>query len=275
MKPFKLAMIQMSVVGGEVARNLTRAGELIGEAASAGARVALLPECLDVGWTHSDSRKLATPVPSGRTFRSLAASAADNGIFVCAGLSERSGDHVYNSSVLIDPKGELLALHRKLNELDIGHDCYNQGDRLGVVQTELGTIGMMICADAFAKDEAISRSLGYMGADIILSPCAWAVPHDHDNVGTPYGAEWKTVYGPVAREFAMTIAGVSNVGEITSGPWCGRRCIGCSLAVGPTGNVLTMGPYGVGAETILYLDVQPIDRPARGSAWAARWAPKA
>jgi len=54
----------------------------------------------------------------------------------------------------------------------------------------------MICADAFAKDHVLSRSLGYMGADIIISPCAWAVPADHDNLKTPYHRhiKWFSAY---------------------------------------------------------------------------------
>jgi predicted amidohydrolase len=113
----------------------------------------------------------------------------------------------------------------------------------------------MICADAFAPGHVISRTLGLMGAKLILSPCAWAVPADHDNVREPYGQLWGDSYGPVCREFKLWIAGASNVGQIASGPWAGRKCIGCSLLVGPDGQQLLMGPYGENAETILYADV--------------------
>ena len=271
MSTFKLAMIQMAVAGGEVVPNLERAERLISEAAAHGAHIALLPECLDVGWTHSRSRELAEPVPDGPTFLRLADSARTNGIYVCAGITEREGNRVFNASVLIDPRGNLLALHRKLNELEIGHLAYDQGDRLGVVQTELGTIGMMICADAFTRDLAVGRSLGYMGADFILSPCAWAVPADHDNIKTPYGGEWIRVFEPIARQFSMTIVGASNVGEIVDGPWKGRLCIGNSLAIGPSGDVLAVGPYGVAAESILYLEIDLVTRPARGGCWERHW----
>ena len=106
---------------------------------------------------------------------------------MCAGLIERHGSRVYNAAVLIDPSGEVILHHRKLNELEIGHALYAPGDRLGVVATPLGTIGMMICADAFATGQVVSRTLGLMGADLVVSPCAWAVPADHDNAKEPYG----------------------------------------------------------------------------------------
>ena len=80
---------------------------------------------------------------------------------------------MFNAAVIINPAGKVLLKHRKLNELFIGHEHYAQGDRLNVVDTEYGTFGLMICADGFAKDQVIARSLCYMDADVILSPCAW------------------------------------------------------------------------------------------------------
>ena len=102
-------------------------------------------------------------------------------MFVAAGLVERAGDRLYNAAVLIAPAGEILLHHRKINELDIALDLYSVGDRLGVVETELGTLGLAICADNFGSSLAIAHVLARMGAQVILSPSAWAVDADHDN----------------------------------------------------------------------------------------------
>lgn len=268
---FRLALIQMEVLGGEKARNLRRAETLISEAAAAGARVLLLPEALDLGWTHPSALDQAEPIPSGEACQRLAEAARQQGVYVCAGLTERAAGAIYNAAVLISPQGEVILTHRKLNELEIGQPFYAQGDRLTVCHTELGAIGLMICADGFARDQVISRSLGYMGADLILSPCAWAVEADHDNALQPYGELWRSAYRPVAQDFSLWIAGASNVGWITGGPWEGRKCIGCSLAIDPQGRVVVQGPYGVTAETILYIDIEPVERPARGDGWASHW----
>jgi predicted amidohydrolase len=125
----------------------------------------------------------------------------------------------------------------------------------------------MICADGFATGQVVSRALALMGADVILSPSAWAVRADHDNTRNPYGQEWRDCYVPVAKEFGLWVVGVSNVGPLEAGPWEGRRCIGCSLVIGAGGREVVQGPYGEGAETILYVDVQPHRRTARGSGW--------
>jgi predicted amidohydrolase len=264
---FKLALIQMRVDGGCPDQNLGRAETLIAQAAQAGAAVVLLPEALDCGWGHSSARSLAGTIPGGPACEKLRQLARAHGVHVCAGLVERSGEQLFNAAVLLNPRGELLLHHRKLNELDLARDLYAQGDRLAVAATPLGTFGLMICADAFARGQVVSRTLGLMGADVLLSPCAWAVPADHDNATDPYGRLWLENYGPVARDFRLWIAGASNVGPITDGAWKGRPCIGCSLVVGPDGHPVLQGPYGVAAETILYVDVQPEPRPARGDGW--------
>jgi predicted amidohydrolase len=155
---------------GERDLNLAHAREQIGKAATSGADIALLPEVMDLGWTHPSALELADRIPGGDAFEQLADAAETNNIYVCAGIVERDGDSIYNSAVIIGPDGNLLIRHRKLNELDIAHDLYAQGDRLNVCHTSLGTLGLMICADGTSKDWVIQRSLGYMGADIILSP---------------------------------------------------------------------------------------------------------
>jgi predicted amidohydrolase len=268
---FRLAMVQMRVEGGAGAANLDRAVDWIGRAAERGAQVILLPEALDAGWTHPSARSLAEPIPEGEPCRRLCAAARLHGVYVCAGLTEGAGDARYNAAVLINPRGELLWHHRKLNELEIGHACYALGNRLGVTRTTLGTFGVMICADAFARGQVVSRTLGLMGADVILSPCAWAVPANHDNVREPYGQLWRDNYGPVARSFRLWIAGCSNVGPITGGPWAGRKCIGCSLLVGPDGAPVLQGPYGEDAEVLLSAEIEPVPRPAQGDGWEQWW----
>jgi predicted amidohydrolase len=268
---FKLALVQMLVEGGRKESNLRRAIKHIHEAAAKGANLIVLPEAMTLGWTHSSAKTEADEVPGGFSCEALRDAARFNKVYVCSGLIERSGGLIFNSAVLIDPKGEIILHHRKLNELEIGHDLYAQGDRLAVAQTPLGTIGVMICADGFARGQIVSRTLGLMEAEIILSPCAWAVPADHDNSKEPYGQLWLENYCPVARDFEMWIAGVSSVGWLTDGPWKGRKCIGCSLVVGPDGKQVVMGPYGDDAEAILYLEVKIEPRSARGDGWERVW----
>jgi predicted amidohydrolase len=271
LKPFKLAVAQMHVVGGALDANLEHAGEMIAEAAEHGAHLVLLPEAMDLGWTDPSALTMAEPVPGGKSAQLLSSMAKKYQIYICSGLTEKDGEKVYNSAVLIDPTGEVILLHRKINELDIGHAYYALGQSLQVVQTDLGSIGVMICADASTGKHEIPRALSYMGADVILSPSAWAVPADHNNIDNPYGGTWWRAYKPVAKDFRVWIASCSNVGWMTGGPWQGWKAIGCSMVIGPGGNEVLNAPYGENADTILYVDIKPEPRPGQGTTWHNFW----
>jgi predicted amidohydrolase len=251
---FRLGMAQILVEGGGPEPNLDRAVAAICQAGELGCRVVVLPECLDLGWTHTSARELAQPIP-GPHFDRLARAAKDAGVYVAAGLVERAGRKLFNAAVLIGPDGELLLHHRKINELDIALDLYAVGDRIGVAHTEIGTFGLSVCADNFSDSLAISHVLCRMGAQLLLSPSAWAVDADHDNAREPYGKLWLDAYTELSRLYDVTVVGVSNVGRIDAGAWAGRKCIGCSLAVGPGGNVLARGPYGDAAEAVVCVEV--------------------
>lgn len=204
----------------------------------------------------------AERIPVGKTCTFLSEQARKHRLYICSGLIEKAGEKVCNSAVIINPEGELILLHRKINELDIGHPYYALGDRLNVCETEFGTIGLLICADAVAKDHVLLPSLAYMGADVILSPCSWAVRAEHNNQEQPYGQMWKDAYKPIASDFRVWIASCSNVGWMTGGPWKG---IGCSMVIGPGGTDVLHAPYGVDADTVLFVDISPEPRPGQGT----------
>jgi len=268
---YKLALIQMEVEGGKLDENLTRAVGRIRKAALGGARIALLPEVMDLGWTHPSARQFAFEIPEGKTCQALCKAARENSIYVCAGIVEKHGDKLYNAAIIINPSGTVILKHRKINELEIAHDLYATGEGLGVVHTPIGTLGLYICADATAQGNTLSNSLAYMGADIILSPSAWAVPPDFDQIATPYGDTWRKVYQPVSSCFGVWVASVSNVGKIEAGPWKDWHCIGASLVYNAEGEEILQAPYGVNADTILYVDIALKERPARGTTWHKYW----
>jgi len=248
-------MAQILVEPGEPEANLARAERAISEAAAAGCDVVVLPECLDLGWMHVSARTRAEPVPGPVTAR-LARAAAEAGVLVAAGVVERDverGDRLYNAAVLVGPDGALLARHRKISELDVALTLYTPGTSLAVTATPIGVVGLDICADNLPSSLALGRALGQMGAQVVLSPSAWAVPPDHDEVTDPYGDLWLGAYRALATEYRLPVVGVSNVGPVVGGAWDGWRCIGRSLAVGLDGEVLARGPYD--AEALLVVDV--------------------
>jgi predicted amidohydrolase len=259
-RTIKIALAQILVEGGALETNLARVEAAVADAASAGADLIVLPEASDLGWAHPSAVALAGLIPGGATIARCQAMAQRNNIWICIGLNERDSVkpcQYHNAAVLIDRQGKIRLHHRKIHELDFARELYTTGSRMAVVDTEeFGCIGLMICADAFVPDRVISRSLGQMGARLLLSPCAWAVPPDHDNQADPYGKLWLDSYTPVAEEFGMWIAGVSNVGPINAGAWEGRKCIGNSLLIAPDGSTQLQAPYGEAAEGLFLVVIR-------------------
>jgi predicted amidohydrolase len=252
---YKLAMGQMLVEGGNPQKNLERATVMIQQAAASDCAIIVLPECLNLGWTHPSARTLAEPIP-GLHSNVLCQEARFSQIYVVAGLVEREAEYIYNSAILISPEGTILLKHRKINELDIALDLYTTGEALYVIQTPLGTIGVNICADNLPESLEIGGTLATMGADIILSPSSWAVEAKHNNQTEPYGTLWQRSYTALATQHNVTVVGVSNVGWIEAGPWQGHKCIGSSLAVGPSGKIITQGTYGEAAEELIIITIE-------------------
>jgi predicted amidohydrolase len=260
----KIALAQMLVEGGEVSANLGRAKQMIKKAAALGCNFVVLPECLDIGWAHPKAQELAQAIP-GSYSNEICEEARRNQIFVVAGLTERFNDRLYNTAILISQEGAILTKHRKINILTDVEGIYSVGDSLSVVETPFGTIAINICADNSPNSLALGHSLARMGARLILSPCAWAVESDHDNAKAPYGDMWKDSYSTLARLYDMPVIGVSNVGWVTGGPWSGWKCIGCSLAVGSDGEVLTQLPYGESAEKLELVQMELKHSTTRGT----------
>lgn len=263
----KIAMCQMRVNYGDAEGNLRRAADCIARAAQEGAELALLPETLDLGWANPRAAQDAAPIPGPRS-QALSAAARENRIYVCAGLTEQCGGKTYNAAVLLDREGEVRLVHRKINLLtDVEGPCYQVGDRLAVAETELGVLGVSICADNSSSSLVLAESLCRMGAQIVLSPCAWAVPPNCARAY--YGAEWYAPYARLARLYGVATVGVSSVGPVPVGAWAGWSCIGSSIALFPDGVSGVTLPYGEDAETLRIVDV-PLKAPgAMGTALSA------
>jgi predicted amidohydrolase len=118
MSSLKIGLGQMLVEGGKLEENFARARVKVEEAAQNGCQILMLPECLDVGWTHPSSKEIAVPIP-GTTSDVLCYEAKEHEIHVVAGITERYGNSIYNAAILISPEGKILHKHRKITTLGI------------------------------------------------------------------------------------------------------------------------------------------------------------
>src|SRR4030042_1240629 len=182
----KVGMGQLLVEGGEPERNLERAGHMIKDASNKKCDLILLPECLDLAWTHPSAKTEAQPIPGPYSDR-LCSYAKKYNLYVCAGLTEKSGSRVYNTAILVNSSGDIILKYRKINVLTIALDFYSIGDSLSVVETPFGIIGVDICSDNYIDALEIGHTLARMGAQIILSPSSWTIDHSQTETKDPYG----------------------------------------------------------------------------------------
>jgi predicted amidohydrolase len=136
--------------------------------APADADVILLPEGITVVGTGKAYADVVETIP-GPTTNRLAALARERKAYVAAGIYEREGKVLYNTSILLDRQGNLVGRYRKVylpaGEVEGG---LTPGVGYPVFPTDFGTVGMMICYDVMFPEPA--KAMAAQGADLILLP---------------------------------------------------------------------------------------------------------
>lgn len=87
---------------------------------------------------------------------------------LCGTIIEREGDKYYNTSVVIDNKGEIAAKARKIHRYssELGH--LEAGNEQVILDTPYGKLGICICSDFWIPE--MPRILALRGAEIIYVP---------------------------------------------------------------------------------------------------------
>ena len=175
MAGLRVGVVQTNPQFGRVRANLARALQLM---AGTPADLYVLPELFATGYqfcSRAEVAALAEPIPSGRTTRRLIAFARRHRCVIVAGLPERAGRRLYNSSVIIGPRG-LLGRYRKLHLFAEETRWFSPGDLAPAVwDIGLARIGVMICFDWFFPETA--RLLALKGAELICHPANLVLPY--------------------------------------------------------------------------------------------------
>ncbi|WP_236860053.1 nitrilase-related carbon-nitrogen hydrolase [Candidatus Formimonas warabiya] len=170
--------LQYEPVLGDKNANMAKIGQLIeqsvNEAKNQGKTVDLivLPELSATG-PLSDKGKvqqLAEPM-DGSLVAGFKELAKNNQTHIIFGFAEKENDKLYNTAVLIDPKGEVIGKYRKTHLDTADKSWAEKGDKLEVFSTEIGKIGIMIGYDAAFPE--VAGVLSVNRADIIAIPSSW------------------------------------------------------------------------------------------------------
>ena len=239
----KIAGVQMDISITDNAGNVARMIDQLRITASAGARLAIFPECAIPGYCFDsldEARPYAEPI-TGSSVQVLTAACRELNCYAVFGMLERDGERVFNVAVLTGPQG-LVGVYRKVHLPFLGIDMFTTpGDKpFAIHEVEGVKIGMLICYDAAFPEAA--RALALLGADLIVLPTNW-----------PPSAETMASCSIPCRamENQVYFAAVNRVGTER-----GFQFIGESSLCAPNGQVLTKA---AGTDpAILYANIDPL-----------------
>lgn len=141
----------------------------IAAAAAQGMQLVVLPEgtlpAYVLGYERYEAREIESAL------RECSELARRHGIVVVAGAARREGERVFNSALVIDSDGSIAGAADKHFLWHFDRQWYAPGERIEPIQTSIGTIGALVCADG--RIPTISRALVDAGAQILVMPTAW------------------------------------------------------------------------------------------------------
>ena len=104
----KIAAAQIDCSFGEIETNLGKIRDFVSRAKDRGIDLIVFPEMSDTGYSMPVIQKHATPWNEGAV-PELKKMAKEFSLAIVCGVSERAGDSIYNSQVMIDARGEIVA----------------------------------------------------------------------------------------------------------------------------------------------------------------------
>ena len=101
----------------------------------------------------------------------LRAIARESGTVIVAGAAVLRDGRAHNAALVIDADGSLAGHADKLFLWHFDRQWFEGGQRLAPIQTKIGVLGVLICADG--RLPTISRALVDRGAQALVMPTAW------------------------------------------------------------------------------------------------------
>lgn len=241
---FKLGYFQFAPAFGDVAGNLKQVTAALSssDAKRIRADLIVLPELAFTGYYFEDKQELlslAEDPTDSETVRSLTELCRQQDFYIITGFAERSGDKVYNSALLIGPKG-LVSTYRKLHLFKAEKEYFEPGDiPLGITEVRGANIGMMVCFDWQFPE--VARVLALKGADIICHPSNLVLAYCQQTMLSR--SLENAVYSVTTNRFGSDIRPRGQL-DFT----------GQSQVVGPKGEIIHRGPVAADELFITEID---------------------
>lgn len=230
-----VAVAQFGCDLGRPEENLKTISRLTQRASRHDVDIICFPELATSGYSlNARWREFAEPI-GGETSRRLAGIAAEFGVHVICGMPEydRRSHHIHDSLVLIDSRGDVCGVYRKIHLWDAERTYFTPGRDFKVFETKYGKLGLGICYDLEFPESA--RIMALEGAQIIFYSSAQPEPmENHVDAYIKSRAGENCVYvchsNQVGRERGIRFFGRSQIVS----PWCrvlARKNTGTGLAI--------------------------------------------
>lgn len=216
--------------------NISNALSFVDKAAERGVDLVAFPEMLSFMGKESNYTAIAEPIP-GPITQQLSEKAIEHGMYVHAGSILETIEHedrVYNTSVLIDDTGDIIAKYKKTHLFDIeidGEVEYQEsanvapGDQIVTAETDLTTFGLSICYDL--RFPEYYRALTRAGAKVIFVPAAFTLQTGKDH--------WQPLLRARAIENQVYVIAPGQIGDKEDS----LHTYGKSMVIDPWGNVIS------------------------------------
>jgi predicted amidohydrolase len=212
----KIAAAQIACTLGDVSANVHKMREFAERAKSASAELVVFPEMADTGYAMSVIRAEAKPWSEGAV-PELQKMARALALAIISGVSEKVDNAIYNTQVVINSSGAIVAKYRKTHLFaPIAEDkCCTPGDAL--VSLDFGRLrfGLTICYDL--RFPEIYRTLALaQGANLFVVSSAWPFPRvEHQRILATARA--------IENQSYLVLA--NRVGKDDGVPFCGSSAI--------------------------------------------------
>jgi (R)-amidase len=163
----QVELAQLALIDGDVAQNTRKVVETIGRADTAGGtKLIVFPETTLSGFPTRENISDIAQTLDGPALTAVRDAARQKGVSVAVGLAERDGNQFYNTTVLVDERGDIALRYRKTHlwASDVG--VFTPGDRFETCMWNGLTVGLLICYDIEFPESA--RAVAALDADLLI-----------------------------------------------------------------------------------------------------------
>ena len=242
----KVAAIQMECFLGDWEANIRKAEDLLDQAASAGAKWAILPELFNTGyWVCDQDMALAEHIPSGRTSQWMMEQAKKRNMLLSACILEHGeASGVVHDTALTVSRDGVLGTYRKVHLWDAENLRFSNGstcpDPISLGELCIGT---QICYEIGFPE--LSRLQVLKGANVLIYPSAF---------GRARYYAWDINSKARALENGAYVIAVNRAGVDDNTVFFG----GHSRIVDPNGTVLAEAERDGAAVLVVELDLDKV-----------------